>query len=155
MSTVLEPLQVVASSDSRFSGCVVVADAGRGAAPCLDGARRPAPLDYGQLVRRCMGKVELVERLLASFEERVPKELSQIHDALAMADVPRLSRLAHQFKGTTANISAPEMQAIAACMDKAAREGRTSDVGAHLTDVEQAWRRFQDFRAQQTRKALR
>lgn len=30
------------------------------------------PLNYGQLVRRCMGRIELAERLLASFCQRFP-----------------------------------------------------------------------------------
>ncbi|MGC3971653.1 MAG: Hpt domain-containing protein [Pirellulales bacterium] len=118
-------------------------------------AEHPTPLDYPQLVRRCMGKLELVERLLSSFEERVPKELVAIHDSLAAGDVPRLARLAHQFKGTTANVSAPELQAIAVRMDGAAREGRFPAVAQCLNDITAAWQRFQQARLTFSRKVQR
>ncbi|MBA4020587.1 MAG: hypothetical protein C0483_25800 [Pirellula sp.] len=117
--------------------------------PCAADARSCLPLDFDQLLRRCMGRVELAERLLASFQERLPIEVAQIHECLAASDAVRLTRLVHQFKGTTANVSAPELHGIAVRMEQAAQAGQTETVACCLTEVAQAWQRFQQFRPSQ------
>jgi HPt (histidine-containing phosphotransfer) domain-containing protein len=107
--------------------------------------RAKDPVDLEQLVRRCMGRIELAERLLKSFETRFPDDLSKIEDCLAQDDATGMSRLVHQLKGAAANISAPELYAILARMELAVR-GQQSEV-AHdcLEEVHQAWDRFQQF----------
>ena len=70
--------------------------------PVDDDSCRPVPLDLAQLQRRCMGKIELVERLLASFERRFPLELVELGQALAEGNVARVGQLAHQLKGAAA-----------------------------------------------------
>jgi HPt (histidine-containing phosphotransfer) domain-containing protein len=110
----------------------------------VDGDR---PLDYELLLRRCMGRIDLVERLLKSFDDRLPKELAQIDECLAAGDGERLARLAHQLKGTTANISASAMLAIAAEMEEAARAKQFDKVVAGLAEIRQAWEQFKDYKA--------
>ena len=112
-------------------------------------AKSSMPLDLDQLVRRCMGRVDLAERLLASFQERLPVEVAQIQECLAAGDVTRLARLVHQFKGTTANVSAHELHGIAVRMEHAAQAGQCEIVTCCLTEVVQAWQRFQQFRQSQ------
>jgi HPt (histidine-containing phosphotransfer) domain-containing protein len=109
-----------------------------------DGER---PLEFDELVRRCMGRIELVERLLASFEDRFPKELSQIEECLIAGDVERLTRLTHQLKGTAANVSAPVILAIATKMEESARARRLETVTTHLSDVRDAWEQFRAYKA--------
>ena len=118
------------------------------AAAAADG-KSSLPLDLDQLVRRCMGRVDLAERLLTSFQERLPIEVAQIQECLAAGDVVRLGRLVHQFKGTTANVSAPELHGIAVRMEHAAHAGQCETVACCLTEVAQAWQRFQQFRQSQ------
>lgn len=117
--------------------------------PCAADAGSTLPLDLDQLVRRCMGRIELAERLLTSFQERLPVEVAQIQECLAASDPVRLARLVHQFKGTTANVSAPELHGIAVRMEHAARAGQCDVVAGCLTEVAQAWQRFQQFRQSQ------
>ena len=114
--------------------------------PSANDAGSSLPLDFDQLVRRCMGRVELAERLLASFHERLPIEVAQIQECLTACDVVRLARLTHQFKGTTANVSAQELHGIAVRMEHAARAGDCEAVAGCLTEVAAAWQRFQQFR---------
>lgn len=58
--------------------------------PCTADAGSTLPLDLGRLLRRCMGRVELAERLLASFQ-RMPIEVAQIQECLAASDLVRLA----------------------------------------------------------------
>ncbi len=103
------------------------------------------PVDLEQLVRRCMGRIELAERLLKSFETRFPEDLTKIEECLAQDDATGMSRLVHQLKGAAANISAPELYAILTRMEQAVR-GQQPDVANNcLEEVHQAWNRFQQF----------
>src|SRR5687767_10019565 len=79
------------------------------------------PLDFAQLVHRCMGRIELAERLLASFESRFPVDLSQVEQCVREGDATKLARLVHQLKGSAANVSAPELHAVMSRMEEAVR----------------------------------
>lgn len=103
------------------------------------------PVDLEQLVRRCMGRIELAERLLKSFESRFPVDLSKIEECLANDDASGLARSVHQLKGAAANISAPELYAILARMEQAVRGQQSAVAQECLEEVHQAWDRFQQF----------
>lgn len=103
------------------------------------------PVNLEQLVRRCMGRIELAERLLKSFETRFPEDLSKIEECLAQDDATGMSRLVHQLKGAAANISAPELYAILVRMELAVRGQQPEIAHNCLAEVHQAWDRFQQF----------
>ena len=105
------------------------------------------PLDLEQLRRRCMGRLDLVDRLLASFESRFPIELLEIEQSLAAEDMPRLLQLVHQLKGASANISAPGLNHIIQSMEAAARANQLATVADHLTQLQSEWERFTEFKA--------
>lgn len=105
------------------------------------------PLDFDLLVRRCMGRIELVDRLLTSFEDRFPRELSQIEECLAAGDIERLTRLTHQLKGTAANVSAPRLLAIATKMEETARARQLEEFDGCLSDIRSAWDQFKEYKA--------
>lgn len=109
-----------------------------------DGER---PIDLDLLVRRCMGRIELVDRLLSSFEDRFPKEVAQIEQCLDAGDAESVTRLAHQLKGTAANVSAPSMHAIASKMEESAKSRQLEDVATCLSEIWKAWDRFTEFKA--------
>lgn len=107
--------------------------------------RAPAadkPLDMEQLVRRCMGRIELAERLLKSFESRFPEELTQIEVCLKEGDPSELSRLVHQLKGAAANVSAPDLHAILTRMEQAVRSEQPEETRSCVEEVHEAWDRF-------------
>jgi HPt (histidine-containing phosphotransfer) domain-containing protein len=109
--------------------------------------RDEVPLDLEQLKRRCMGRIELVERLLMSFEDRFPVELAQIEESLGASDVSRFVRLAHQLKGAAANISAPGLRVTLEQLEDTGRAGQMDEVGPCLANVRSEWSRFQSYLA--------
>lgn len=112
---------------------------------CVAQSPNNDPVNLEQLVRRCMGRIELAERLLKSFETRFPDDLAKIEDCLLCDDANGLSRLVHQLKGAAANISAPELYAILARMEQAVRSEQPAVVHDCLQEIHQAWDRFQEF----------
>jgi HPt (histidine-containing phosphotransfer) domain-containing protein len=108
---------------------------------------RPIPLELDDLTQRCLGSLALVERLLASFEQRFPIELCEIAQSLEAGDVPRLVRSAHQLKGAAANMSAPMLRSILEHVEHAARAENLTPIAGYLAELEAEWERFCRFRS--------
>jgi HPt (histidine-containing phosphotransfer) domain-containing protein len=104
------------------------------------------PLDLQQLVHRCLGRIELAERLLTSFESRFPADLAQVEQCLDEGDPAKMARLCHQLKGAAANISAPQLHLVMSRMEQAVRDGQRESVNRCLHEAQQAWTRFREFK---------
>lgn len=125
-----------------------------GAAPALStaifdglGPAKPAggsnqPLDVAQLLDRCLGSRQLVERVLKSFESRFDEELQTVRAELTARDVEALARAAHRFKGACANAAANELAGLAATVETAAREESFERAQAACDQLPEAWSRF-------------
>lgn len=104
------------------------------------------PLDLQQLQRRCMGRIELVDRLLASFEKRFPVELLEIEESLTAQDEPRLLMLVHRLKGAAANISAPVLHRVIQQMESAIHAGQWAAAEQCLATLQSEWERFTHYK---------
>jgi len=91
------------------------------------------PVNYDDLLRRCMGKREIADRVLQRFVETAPETLEQIERALATDQFELASRGAHTLKGASASISAADVSAAAASLEKSAGAGRKQQAVADLT----------------------
>ena len=115
---------------------------------CCDVANENAPLNFDQLVVRCMGRLELAERLLASFERRFPhSEVSQIEQSLEAGDMQAFVRLTHQLKGASANVSAPMLHSILKRIEEAGRVEQLEAIAAGLAELRGAWSEFQQYKS--------
>ncbi len=94
-----------------------------------------------------MGRIELAERLLASFHDRFPKEADDIRRCRSEGDLARLARLVHQLKGTTANVSAPALHAAARALEAAVLENRLNEFDGYLVRLDAVWQEFREFTA--------
>jgi HPt (histidine-containing phosphotransfer) domain-containing protein len=112
-----------------------------------DAVNANPPLNFDQLVMRCMGRLELAQRLLASFERRFPLELSQIEQSLETGDLPAFVRQAHQLKGASANVSAPGLHAILKRIEEAGRVEQLDRIAAGLAELRGAWNEFQQYKS--------
>lgn len=105
------------------------------------------PFELDDLTQRCLGSLALVERLLASFEQRFPLELCEISRNLEAGDVPGLVRSAHQLKGAAANMSAPMLRSILERVEHAARAQQLAPIAGYLAELEAEWERFCQYRS--------
>ncbi len=112
-----------------------------GSADC---AHVDRPYDMEQLVRRCMGKIELAERLLKSFESRFPEDISKIEDSLREYDSTTASRMVHQLKGAAANVSAPDLYSMLARLEDIVRGGQYEQANDCVGEIHQRWSRYAD-----------
>jgi PAS domain S-box-containing protein len=73
----------------------------------------PMPLDLNELLERCMGNVEFVQRMLGKFSQRIDGDLQRIDQSISAGNHAETARLAHAMKGSAANLSAGRLTALA------------------------------------------
>ncbi|HEY5315254.1 MAG TPA: Hpt domain-containing protein [Pirellulales bacterium] len=117
------------------------------AAPAESTLPPPLPLELDDLTQRCLGSLALVERLLASFDQRFPVELCEIARCLESGDLAGLIRSAHQLKGAAANMSAPMLRSILERVEHAARADALAPIPGYLAELDEEWERFCRYRS--------
>jgi PAS domain S-box-containing protein len=96
------------------------------AAPAAASTHGPEPVlpdelpgfDLGEGLQRLMGNRTLYRKLLADFAIQCAAAADDIQGALAAGDFDRAHRLVHAVKGVAGNLSAKEVQAAAAQLEK-------------------------------------
>jgi Amt family ammonium transporter len=91
------------------------------------GAEPERPIDSVTLFERCLGNVELMSRLLGSFEREVGADVARLEAAFAASDEARIADVAHSLKGAAANLSANTLSELAEQLEHAARRGEWQD----------------------------
>jgi len=98
-------------------------------APERGPTRAPADVvDFQSLLKRCLGKGELAEKLFAKFRSRLPDELNQLEVALKRGDCDEVASLAHRLKGAAGNLSAEPLRELAANLEDLGRSGKLESV---------------------------
>lgn len=99
-------------------------------------------LDLDRLRNRCMGNIDLLQRVLDQFHKRLPEELAELEHALELRDSEQVARVAHRIRGTSANVSAECLQRAAAEIEDLGRLGRVTDVPTRLERLRSEWERY-------------
>jgi two-component system, sensor histidine kinase and response regulator len=94
-------------------------------------------LDTSLGLSRMLGKKPLYLAMLRRYVTGQRTVCAQIHDALAMGDMPTAERLAHTTKGVSANLGATGIQNLAAALEQSLREYHPPvDVQQRLLELE-------------------
>ena len=86
-----------------------------------------AVIDRPSLLKRCLGKPELADKLLVKLHARLGTDLYEIKLAVDAGDCEQIARCAHRLKGAAANLSAEPLRTAAADPESL---GRSGDIGA-------------------------
>src|SRR6202142_359271 len=104
-------------------------------APPKEVATSP-PIDLKGALERFEGDRGLLEELAQLFKDECLRTLEEIRGAIAAADAPLLTRLAHNLKGSSASLSALPLSQAAAELEKLVRSGDLSNAGNLSRKVE-------------------
>lgn len=118
------------------------------------GTSEAAPLDLNDLLRRCLGKPEVMQRSIAKFQKGLPEEMRQIEQCLARGESKKLALLAHSLKGAAASLSAGSLQAAAAQLEKHAKDGDLAAARCCLAELRKQCRRILPFDLQEVTPIL-
>ncbi|MBN2295442.1 MAG: Hpt domain-containing protein [Pirellulales bacterium] len=98
-------------------------------------------LNLEGLRNRCMGNIQLVERILNKFQQRMPEELEELEKALELSDTEQIARIAHRVKGTSASVSASTLQQAATEIEDLSRAGRITEIPVRIEQLRGEWDR--------------
>jgi HPt (histidine-containing phosphotransfer) domain-containing protein len=91
-----------------------------------------------------MGRAELLERVLQTFQRHFGHDLEQLEDDYRAANAVEVANVAHRMKGASANVSALELSRIASEIERLARLGNLNEMTPLLHDLRQEWTRFRE-----------
>jgi len=99
-------------------------------------------LDLDELVDRCMGNLEFVDRVLTKFQQRFGEHLDELEQAVAQDDAERVALLAHRLKGESASVAAGALRDRAGEIEALGRAGRIASIPDCLQRLRGDWARF-------------
>lgn len=102
-------------------------------------------LDLEGLRNRCMGNIDLVQRVLHKFEQLLPEALAELEAGLDLEDAEQIARIAHRIKGNSANVSAKGLQQVAAEIEDLSHTGRLTDIPLSLERLRGEWERYLEY----------
>jgi HPt (histidine-containing phosphotransfer) domain-containing protein len=100
-------------------------------------------IDLESLETRCLGNVQLVERVLNKFAVQLDADLAVLEEALEAHDAETFRATAHRLKGMSANVEAWPLHQ---CAKEAEELALTQD----LDDLAEQLERFHEMRLQLT-----
>jgi len=79
------------------------------------------PLNTEELLGRCLGKVELAQRVLDRFQKQLADDIPRLAHAVEKCEGAVIATVAHRIKGAAANVSAYGLRERAAALEDTAR----------------------------------
>ena len=122
-------------------------------APESPGEPGKEPIRYGELVDRCMGNMELVQKVLAAYRKQTAQAMGDLTNAIRNGDAFFVSRAAHALKGAAANLSDDDVREIAGRLEGAAAAGDLVEAGCVVRKLAAAVARSEEFIAMLQSKA--
>ena len=85
-------------------------------------------IDLEALKARCLGNLDLVDRVLAKFTGQVDADLDEFDRAINDRNSAKAAQLAHRIKGIAGSVEARRLYADAAQAEQRALENRLADL---------------------------
>lgn len=94
--------------------------------------------DEADALKRLGGKKELLIKIMQSFVDESHRMMSALGTAITQDDLPNIQLHAHSIKGSAANVSAQQLQALAKTMEFSAKNGNKSTLKKEFVNLEKA-----------------
>ncbi|TWT47129.1 Hpt domain protein [Thalassoglobus neptunius] len=79
-------------------------------------------IELQKLVDRCLGKLDLVDKLINRFKGSLQDSTEKLQQAMDLRDFVELAQGAHRLRGEAANLNATRITKLALKLETAARE---------------------------------
>ncbi|WP_164100843.1 Hpt domain-containing protein [Candidatus Laterigemmans baculatus] len=94
-----------------------------------------ALLNSNSLVERCMGNLDLVQRLLSRFADSGRQDCEHLEAALRAGDLRTLASVAHRLKGNSATIGAERMARLASRIERESKSAGAANLDSVLNSL--------------------
>ena len=103
-----------------------------------------------ELLARCVGRTDLVQRVLAAFIRQVNVDVPKLTADLLAGDFAGAAKTAHRIKGASANVAADRLCASAEQIEDLARGGQIESVfvQAQVDQLQAAWNQIVELTAE-------
>lgn len=82
-----------------------------------------------------------LKEILGIFMEDTPVRIAELHSSLAAGDARTFTRAAHSIKGSSSNVGAEELRAVAEKLEHQSRDQGLADVEPLIAEIEAAFAR--------------
>jgi HPt (histidine-containing phosphotransfer) domain-containing protein len=86
-----------------------------------------SPINLDELSNRCLGRVDLLEKLLASFDDYLAPQVDELVRAVEAQNHSAIKSLAHRLKGAALTVAARDLSRSAEELESAASGDSDSD----------------------------
>ena len=100
-----------------------------------------------ELLARCVGRVDLVQRVLSSFLTQLEADIPQLMEDIRTGIADDVRKTAHRIKGASANVSAVEIRRNVATVELLAETNRLDEVEPELAKLQSDWNSFKNSTA--------
>ena len=94
-------------------------------------------IDLEGLKARCLGNLNLVERVLAKFATQLDVDLAALEQAVLEGDIDSAAQVAHRIKGMSANVEAHDLFHSAMTVERLAKDACVDKLPEHLAQMQQ------------------
>ena len=94
------------------------------------------------LFHRCLGNLDLVERVLRAFESHFESDLEELEAALRANCFERVAQISHRMKGACSNVAATPMARTLASLEQWARDENRAEAAACMDRLREDWQQF-------------
>lgn len=94
------------------------------------------------LLARCVGRVDLVQRVLTSYIQQMEADLPELSKAAEQCDGESTRKLAHRIKGASANVQADDVRSTAEEIESFASQDRLREATAEIDNLRNHWQNY-------------
>lgn len=102
---------------------------------CVAELEASSPLHLEELLARCLGRVDLMNKLLANFDEVLAPQINQLEEAVQVSNAAQIKSIAHRIKGAALTVSAKELSKCAERLETSAAQSSSEECANCLEDV--------------------
>ncbi len=99
-------------------------------------------INVDDLLARCLGNVDIAERILTKFQDRIGLDLEELERGVNQQNAGAIAQVAHRIKGASANVSAPLLYELASEIEQLGRAERISEIPPGIEQLRNEWVRF-------------
>ncbi len=99
-------------------------------------------LNFEDLLARCLGNVDMAERILTKFQARIGLDLDELERGVDQQNAGAIAQVAHRIKGASASVSAPLLYELAAEIEQLGRAERIAEIPPGIEQLRNEWARF-------------
>lgn len=104
-----------------------------------------AVLDLEDLKARCLGNMDLVERVLSKMSDQLDRDLEHVDRALQAGDAAEVAQFAHRIKGVAASVAARSLFDAAAAVEEQALANAINELPQHIDRLRHDRSRLSSF----------